>query len=246
MTLDPRGPGIVGSHWIEPSAEGPERRSRSRIPRDRSAPCPHPVGDQYSVGHDCRPEGQCALCCLTCRAAVRAAEGAIFSFGYQGSTPAELLAICARLRISHVIDCRRKPMSRIPGFSGKALREMFEALPGAEGVDPPRYEQRGDKLGGVPASADWPADGKPPPCDPAALRELAAEAAAGARLLLICMEHAPGDCHRHMTIALPLAAMGVTVRHVFDGEIVEAAELQRSIDAGEDDEYECTRLEDET
>ena len=72
------------------------------------------------------------------------------------------------------------------------------------------------------------------------------DAETGTTLARFGMEHAPGDCHRHMTIALPLAEMGVTVRHVFDDEVVEAAELQRSIDAGDDGEYECTSLEDET
>lgn len=165
-------------------------------------------------------------------------RGAIFTWGYQGSTPAKLLELCRALKITMVVDCRRKPASRIPGFSGKALIALFSP------PDVPAYVQMGDRLGGVPASAAWPADGKPPPVDTRALQQLSYERACGQRLLLLCMERAPGDCHRHMTIALPLARAGVEVLHVFEGELVEALELQRAIDDPDPEaEYECTPIE---
>lgn len=32
-----------------------------------AAPCPHGGDETLTVGHQCRPEGRCALCCRTCR-----------------------------------------------------------------------------------------------------------------------------------------------------------------------------------
>ncbi len=181
--------------------------------------------------------------------------GAVFSWGYQGSTTADLLALCRRLAITHVVDCRARPMSRIPGFGGNQLRALF-ATPTLGEYPPPVYTQRGHDMGGVPASMTMPADGPPALAD-RVFEDLQLEAVhRGARLLLICAEHAPGDCHRHMTIALPLAKMAlerpwwwpveVEIRHVFEGTLIDPLELQRSIDDPDPEaEYECEEIEDE-
>jgi len=51
---------------------------------------------------------------------------------------------------------------------------------------------------------------------------------------------APGDCHRHHLIAIPLLARDVDLVHVYsprgeEPELIRASELRRSID--DDDEY---------
>jgi hypothetical protein len=57
-------------------------------------------------------------------------------------------------------------------------------------------------------------------------------------LTLLCKEEAPGDCHRHYRIALPLLqTYGIQCIHVYQDHLVTAAELQRSID--DDDDYTC-------
>ena len=185
--------------------------------------------------------------------------GALFTWGYQGSKPADLLAICRRLGITHVVDCRARPQSRIPGFGGNQLRALFaswyEGGPTDDGRPVPVYTQRGHDMGGVSASMTMPADGPPALAD-RVFEDLHLEACVrGARLLLICAEHAPGDCHRHMTIALPLAKMArdrpgwwpaeVPIRHVFEGTLIDPLELQRSIDDPDPEaEYECEEIED--
>ena len=62
------------------------------------------------------------------------------------------------------------------------------------------------------------------------------------RLLLMCKEHFPSECHRHLTIAVPLANEGVVVRHIFHNEVIDAADLQKAIEA--DQEYEYRDLDD--
>ena len=47
--------------------------------------------------------------------------------------------------------------------------------------------------------------------------------------MLLCMEHYPSDCHRHRSIALPLADEGVIVRHVFEDEVIDAPDLQKGL-----------------
>ena len=62
------------------------------------------------------------------------------------------------------------------------------------------------------------------------------------RLMLMCKEHSPSDCHRHQTIAVPLAKEGVVVRHIFENEVIDAPDLQVAIEA--DQEYEYEELSD--
>jgi superfamily II DNA or RNA helicase len=83
-----------------------------------------------------------------------------------------------------------------------------------------RYLWKGAVLGGR--------DGGP---KPEGLSWIKAELAAGRNLIAMCMEYAPGDCHRHCWIGLPLAKQGFTVRHIFEDELIEPVELQRSMDA---------------
>lgn len=54
--------------------------------------------------------------------------------------------------------------------------------------------------------------------------------------LLIGREEAPGDCHRHRYLSLPLIARGLDPMHIFDDQLVDASELQAAIDAKPDRE----------
>lgn len=63
-------------------------------------------------------------------------------------------------------------------------------------------------------------------------------AAAPGRLILLCQEEAPGDCHRHK-IALQLSG---PVAHIYRGEVVMAEELERS--EREDSDYAWSPLDE--
>jgi hypothetical protein len=141
----------------------------------------------------------------------------LFSIGYAEHQPADLRRLALGLNVT-VLDVRSRPSGRVKrGFS----RRDLEALLGE------RYEWWGDVLGGKGAGVTT-----------AGLDRLAADRR---RLLLLCLEACPGDCHRHR-IALDLARRGIPVFHVFENELIEATELQRAIDA--DDEYEYEELAD--
>jgi hypothetical protein len=137
----------------------------------------------------------------------------IYTVGYENLAP-EQLARCAAALGAVVVDCRTKAWGRVKlGFGREHLREMLGG----------RYVWRGSDLGGrgagpTGAGVDW-------------LIGLESEPAP---LLLVCKEEPPGDCHRHHRIALPLAARGVEVRHIYRDEVFTATELQRAIVAVDD------------
>ncbi|HEY1187915.1 MAG TPA: DUF488 family protein [Gemmata sp.] len=141
----------------------------------------------------------------------------LFSVGYQHLQPAELVALVIALD-AILIDCRSAPSGRVK--RGFARADLEKALEG-------RYEWR-KELGGR--------DNAP---TVEGLKKLAADER---RLVLMCMEHSPAECHRHHKIAMPLAVAGVDVWHVYEDEVVLATDLQRAID--NDDEYEYRSLEE--
>ena len=140
----------------------------------------------------------------------------IFSVGYQKLTPTKLVKLVKDLDCV-LIDCRSYPSGRVKkGFSRLDLTVALGT----------RYEWHGTELGGKGRSVTREG-----------LDRLQADPR---RLMLLCMEHSPGDCHRHHTIAVALAKEGVVVRHIYEDEVIDAPELQRAID--EDDEYEYEAL----
>lgn len=159
----------------------------------------------------------------------------IFSVGYQGMrSNGELVELAAKLR-APVWDCRTNPVSRKPGFG---TRQLEEALQGVYG-----YVKMGAVLGGK-----W--HGVPPLTMPPAritafhdaIANLARRDRAGERFLLMCLEEAPGDCHRHHTIALALMERSVVVHHVYRQEVIRSPELARSI--AQDNPYDFEPLDE--
>jgi len=143
----------------------------------------------------------------------------LWSIGYADLTPGALDTI-ARALGALIVDCRSVPWSRQPGFRRAALAQRFGD----------RYCWRGLDLGG-----------RPPGPKPAGLHWLLEKAEAGRRLVLLCLEAAPGDCHRHRAIALRLLP-AVDVAHIFGDEVILASELERAILAHDD--YRFTPLDD--
>lgn len=141
------------------------------------------------------------------------AKGAIYTIGYARLTPVRLREIMDLLRIGELMDCRSSPRTRVRGFGNRQLAAFFGEQ---------RYTWRGDKLGGRSA------------IDRASVCGIQWAAEDGERVMLMCMEESPGDCHRHHAIAVPLINLGARVLHVYRNEVVDAIELQRAID---DDKY---------
>ncbi len=64
------------------------------------------------------------------------------------------------------------------------------------------------------------------------------------RLLLMCQEHAPGDCHRFRQVAVPLLTKGIDVLHIYEEQFVTTAALKAAIeDADPDAEPEMVPLQ---
>jgi uncharacterized protein (DUF488 family) len=133
----------------------------------------------------------------------------LYSCGYERLRPEELVAIMDKLQIDLLVDVRSVPNSRRPGFGGKQLAALLG----------PRYHWNGNTLGGRgtgPTEAGYYWLSVMPPAY---------------RLLLLCKEEAPGDCHRHRAIAVELLRRGgPDVLHVYQNHIIEASELQRCIE----------------
>lgn len=135
----------------------------------------------------------------------------IYTIGYAKLSLPKLRRLLVNLD-AQLIDCRSRPFSRIPGYSKAALIDTFAA----------RYEWRGDQLGG---QGNTSKEG---------VARLKRESGAK-NLLLMCLEEAPGDCHRHHDICWPRLPDAV---HIFRGELFTAAALQKAFDAGPDAEYD--------
>lgn len=145
----------------------------------------------------------------------------IFSIGYQRLTVAELARLAEQLD-AVVWDVRGVPVSRKPGFG----RRQLEAALGT------RYEWHGANLGNKGANT----------VTPEGLAELASEPRT---VILMCQEEAPGDCHRHHKIAMPLLAQGVRVMHVYRDEVVGAQELAAALESPDPDAtYEFSPLDE--
>ena len=133
----------------------------------------------------------------------------IYTIGYQNLTPPQLRNLMDSLRVDLLIDVRSVPRSRKRGFSQTSLLALFGT----------RYEWRGDRLGG-----------RSPGVTKAGLDELASDKR---NLMLLCLEHLPGDCHRHHAIAVPLDKRGVACLHVVDNEAVPTYEVTRALDSAQ-------------
>lgn len=135
----------------------------------------------------------------------------IYSIGYQKLELDDLKDIAEHFD-AIVVDVRSVPSSRKKGFSRKALDDALG----------PFYVFKGDQLGGrapgvTPAGIEW-------------LKKF------DQNIMLLCMEEAPGDCHRHHDIATRLLP-SIDVTHIYQNELIQASALQRAID--NDTDYSC-------
>jgi hypothetical protein len=129
----------------------------------------------------------------------------IYTIGYQRLKPTRLQEIATVLD-AIVIDCRVRPQSRRAEFNKPALEKLLGS----------RYLWRGYQLGGrsyggqqgaiTQEGIDW-------------LRIQAAHQ----NLLLLCMEEAPGECHRHHGICDPHFPDAI---HIYRDELLTADSLR--------------------
>jgi uncharacterized protein (DUF488 family) len=166
----------------------------------------------------------------------------LFSIGHSNLSAERFLAMLQGAGVNAIVDVRSLPYSRFcPWFSQKPLAAALAAA----GID---YAAMGDALGGRPGDetlyrddvADYAAMATVP--DYITGLERLIEAAAHARLCLMCAEREPLDCHRCLLVARSLAERSVAVGHILhDGSIeAHAATEQRLLALDEKaDQHAC-------
>jgi uncharacterized protein (DUF488 family) len=142
----------------------------------------------------------------------------ILTIGYYGMKLDALVARLDYFDVAELWDVRGKPQSRKADFRRPALERALGT----------RYRWMGaEGLGNYAGNETTPAG-------LARVRQ----ASAGPRpIMLMCMEEAPGDCHRHMLIASGLLP-SLDVTHIYRDELVTAGELERALRSG-DGSYAC-------
>jgi uncharacterized protein (DUF488 family) len=136
-----------------------------------------------------------------------------YTIGYQTLTPDFLKKLVSDLDVI-LVDVRSSTRSRIRGFGGRQLEALL-----AE-----RYAHRPD-LGGRAGPKGITKQAI------AGLFEQHEEALANGRrgLMLMCLEHSPGDCHRHLYITSRHIPDAV---HIYDDEVFTSEALAVSEKAG--------------
>jgi len=142
----------------------------------------------------------------------------IYTIGYQGLAPAALLRIVEHLD-AVLIDCRHRPVSRIPGYGGNQLNLLLNAGR-MLGRQPMRYEQHGHHLGGR-------GNVKPDGITELCLRFKPIPGfTKGPHCILMCMEEAPWECHRHHDIVKPHFPDAL---HIYAGLLYSPADIDQAI-----------------
>ena len=140
----------------------------------------------------------------------------IYSVGYSKQKPAYIAELAEALRAT-VLDVRGNPMSRVAGFG----RLQLQALLGA------RYKWVGrDGLGNRPPTITVTSAGI------TSLTKL------DRPVILMCKCYSPGECHRHNLIAVPLLKKGIDVRHIYQGVVFKASDLDNESIAEDDLPYD--------
>ncbi|MBB4285342.1 DUF488 family protein [Roseospira goensis] len=134
----------------------------------------------------------------------------ILTIGYQGSSPAALLATLTGAGVRTVIDVRAVPWSRRPAFTKRALAaavaEAGLRYVHLAGLGNPA---RTDHTGGPDMAAHLAA-----PAGRAALDAASALVAEAGPVVLLCLERDPAGCHRRAVAAALAARTGAPVRHL--------------------------------
>lgn len=164
------------------------------------------------------------------------AEAPIRTIGYGARSADELISELAAAGAEYLVDVRSAPYSRFkPEFSREALAAKLED----DGI---RYVFMGDTLGGRPDDPEcYDVDGRvdyercrlrPAFLDGVASLEGGWEG--GHRIVLMCSEGKPQECHRTKLVAEELVRMGVPVSHIDERGVERAHEaVMESITNGQ-------------
>lgn len=160
-----------------------------------------------------------------------ATEHPIFTIGHTDHSMENFGALLAENSVNMVVDVRSAPRSRwVPHFNPDSLEPALERA----GID---YAYMGRELGGRPNDRSaYDADGRVS-YERAAEADDFTDAIASLirqgderRIVLLCMERDPLECHRALLVARALAEQEVDVRHILpDGSVESHEELMNRL-----------------
>ena len=139
----------------------------------------------------------------------------IYTIGYGNRSLDSFIAALHQYQIAYLIDVRTAPYSRYkPEYSKEALAAALQA----QGI---RYLFLGDKLGGRPPDPACYTGGKvdyekvkDQPFYQAGLARVQQAFTQQVRVVLMCSEGKPSQCHRAKLIGASLTSLGIPVLHI--------------------------------
>lgn len=139
----------------------------------------------------------------------------IYTIGYGSRTIDELVATLQHYQIVYLVDVRTAPYSR---FKPEYSKEQLAASLQAQGI---RYLFLGDQLGGRPSDPECYSDGKVDyekvklqPFYQAGLERVQQAFRQQVRVVLMCSEGKPTQCHRSKLIGASLISLDIPVVHI--------------------------------
>jgi uncharacterized protein (DUF488 family) len=149
----------------------------------------------------------------------------IYTIGYGSRSVDELIATLKQYAIAYLVDVRSAPYSRYkPEYSKDALAAALQA----QGI---RYLFLGDALGGRPGDPACYSDGKVDyekvklqPFYQAGLERVQVAFHQQARVVLMCSEGKPTQCHRSKLIGASLTSLEIPVVHIDEQDAPQSQE----------------------
>jgi uncharacterized protein (DUF488 family) len=146
----------------------------------------------------------------------------LFTVGYGARSLEEFMAVLKAHQIEYLIDVRSAPYSK---FKQEFSRELLQYHLERAGV---HYLFMGDSIGGQPNNPACFTDGKvdydklrAQPAFRAGIERLKKAGEQQKRVVLMCSEGRPEQCHRSKLIGETLAAEGIPVCHIDeDGQLL--------------------------
>lgn len=152
----------------------------------------------------------------------------VLTIGHSAQSVESFVQLLRQAGVTAVGDVRSVPFSRhVPQFNREALKETLAAEKIA-------YVYLGDELGGRPKARELFSDGV---ADYEKMAQIESfthgldrviEGARTYRIVLMCAERDPLDCHRCLLIGRALKARGVSVRHILaPGETIGQDDIEQ-------------------
>ena len=154
----------------------------------------------------------------------------IFTIGHSNQPADDFIGLLQKTNVECVVDVRSKPYSRFRHFNREPLARRLERI----GIS---YLYLGHELGGHPEREELYVSGRVAYERVIALPEFrrginrVIDEIEQHRIVLMCTEENPAQCHRHPLLARTLVEHGITVLHIRrDGSVQNAVEVDGQID----------------